>query len=137
VVRRPSFGVLHERRRCSRCASLFPIAAVAFVPGAGLMVFNSLWETTLQRQIPDAALSRVSAYDWFGSLLMQPLGFAIVGPALVLFGQTRWLWIAFAGQLLSCLLMFVPASVRRLTADEAPTVPAERSPLTENVNVVP
>jgi len=45
------------------------------------MVFNSLWETTLQRQIPDAALSRVSAYDWFGSLLMQPLGFALVGPA--------------------------------------------------------
>ena len=55
------------------------------------MIFNSLWETTLQRQIPDAALSRVSAYDWFGSLLMQPLGFALVAPAVVLFGQTRWL----------------------------------------------
>jgi MFS family permease len=101
-------------------ASLYAIAAVAFVSGAGLMIFNSLWETTLQRHIPDAALSRVSAYDWFGSLLMQPLGFALVGPAVVLFGQTRWLWIAFAGQLLSCLLMFVPASVRRLTVDDAP-----------------
>jgi MFS family permease len=101
-------------------APVYAIAAVAFVSGAGLMIFNSLWETTLQRHIPDAALSRVSAYDWFGSLMMQPLGFALVGPAVVLFGQTRWLWIAFAGQLLSCLLMFIPASVRRLTVDDAP-----------------
>jgi hypothetical protein len=102
-------------------APVYAIAAVAFSAGAGLMIFNSLWETTLQRHVPDAALSRVSAYDWFGSLLMQPLGFALVGPAVVLFGQARWLWIAFAGQLISCVMMFVPASVRRLTTDDAPT----------------
>jgi MFS family permease len=100
---------------------LFAIAAVALVAGAGLMFFNSLWETTLQQHVPDAALSRVSAYDWFGSLLMQPLGFALVGPAVVLFGQTDWLWIAFAAQLTSCLLMFIPTSVRRLTTGDAPT----------------
>jgi MFS family permease len=108
-------------------APVYAIASVAFVSGAGLMIFNSLWETTLQRHIPDASLSRVSAYDWFGSLMMQPLGFALVGPAVVLFGQARWLWIAFAGQLLSCALMFVPASVRRLTADDAPAVLTERA----------
>jgi hypothetical protein len=101
-------------------APVYAIASIAFISGAGLMIFNSLWETTLQRHVPDASLSRVSAYDWFGSLLMQPLGFALVGPAVVLFGQTSWLWIAFAGQLLSCLLMFIPASVRRLTVDDAP-----------------
>jgi hypothetical protein len=106
-------------------APVYAIASVAFVSGGGLMVFNSLWETTLQRHIPDAALSRVSAYDWFGSLMMQPLGFALVGPAVVLFGQARWLWIAFAGQLISCVLMFVPASVRRLTADDSPAVLTE------------
>jgi len=102
-------------------APVFAIAAAAFISGAGLMIFNSLWETTLQRHVPDASLSRVSAYDWFGSLLMQPLGFALVGPAVVLFGQTHWLWIAFAGQLISCVLMFAPASVRRLTKNDAPT----------------
>jgi predicted MFS family arabinose efflux permease len=105
---------------------LLAIAAVSLVSGAGLMFFNSLWETTLQRHIPDAALSRVSAYDWFGSLLMQPLGFALVGPAVVLFGQTHWLWIAFASQLISCLLMFIPASVRRLTTNSSPTSLADQ-----------
>jgi hypothetical protein len=108
-------------------APVFAIASAAFIAGAGLMIFNSLWETTLQRHVPDAALSRVSAYDWFGSLMMQPLGFALVGPAVVLFGQTRWLWIAFVGQLISCLLMFVPSSIRRLTVDDAPTSPSERA----------
>jgi hypothetical protein len=108
-------------------APVFAIAAVGFIAGAGLMIFNSLWETTLQRHVPDASLSRVSAYDWFGSLLMQPLGFAFVGPAVVLFGQTRWLWIAFGGQLISCLAMFIPASVRRLTTDDAPVRPVEQA----------
>jgi iron(III) transport system substrate-binding protein len=30
---------------------------------------NTLFETTLQRQIPPESLSRVSSYDWFGSLV--------------------------------------------------------------------
>ncbi len=92
------------------------------------MIFNSLWETTLQHHVPDAALSRVSAYDWFGSLLMQPLGFALVGPAVALFGQWHWLWIAFAGQFVSCLAMFLPRDVRTLTSADAPALIAEPLP---------
>jgi MFS family permease len=107
---------------------LLVLAAFALVSGAGLMIFNSLWETTLQHHVPAASLSRVSAYDWFGSLLMQPLGFALVGPAVALFGQWHWLWIAFAGQLASCLAMFLPRDVRTLTADEAPAIVAEPIP---------
>jgi MFS family permease len=101
-------------------APAFAIAAIALAAGTGLMTFNSLWETTLQQHVPQAKLSRVSAYDWFGSLLMQPLGFALVGPEVGLFGQTKTLWIASVGQFASCALMLLPASVRRLTAADAP-----------------
>ncbi len=45
----------------------------------GNMLFNTLWETTLQQHVPPASLSRVSAYDWFGSLLGQPLGLQRLG----------------------------------------------------------
>jgi MFS family permease len=38
------------------------IAAGALLSGAGTMIFNSLWETSLQQHVPAAALSRVSAY---------------------------------------------------------------------------
>jgi MFS family permease len=47
-------------------ASTIVIAASALAGGAGLMTFNTLWETTLQQHIPPEALSRVSASDWFG-----------------------------------------------------------------------
>ena len=59
------------------------IASGALLAGAGNMIFNSLWETALQQHIPPAALSRVSAYDWFGSLAFAPLGLVIAGPAAV------------------------------------------------------
>jgi MFS family permease len=55
------------------------IAAAAFLGGIGVMVFNALWEATLQAEIPAASLSRVSAYDWLGSLALNPLGTALVG----------------------------------------------------------
>ena len=61
-------------------ASTGAIAAAAVLGGAGGMLFNTLWETTLQRNVPIDVLSRVSAYDWFGSLTLAPIGFAVVGP---------------------------------------------------------
>ncbi len=36
--------------------------------------------TTMQREVPSEILSRVSAYDWFGSLVFLPIGTALVGP---------------------------------------------------------
>jgi hypothetical protein len=56
------------------------------------MVFNTLWETTLQQHVPPAALSRVSAYDWFGSLTFAPLGLAIVGPVADAVGVTATIY---------------------------------------------
>jgi hypothetical protein len=61
-------------------AATLLIAAAALIAGAGLMIFNTLWEATLQAQIPAESLSRVSAYDWLGSLALNPLGAALVGP---------------------------------------------------------
>ena len=69
------------------------IVAGALVAGAATMLANTLWETALQRHIPAAALSRVSAYDWFGSLAFAPIGYALAGPAGAWIGVTTTLWI--------------------------------------------
>ena len=37
--------------------------------------------TALHQEIPEDKLSRVSAYDWFGSVAMVPLATALAGPA--------------------------------------------------------
>jgi hypothetical protein len=40
-------------------------------------------------------LSRVTAYDWFGSLALAPVGNAIVGPIALAIGMTPTLWAGF------------------------------------------
>jgi MFS family permease len=81
-------------------AWVFPLVALAirapvlvigvggFVAGIGLTIFGTLWTTTMQREIPKDVLSRVSAYDWFGSLVFLPIGMAIVGPIQEACGMT-------------------------------------------------
>jgi predicted MFS family arabinose efflux permease len=90
------------------------IAGAALLGGAGNLIFNALWETTLQQHIPPAALSRVSAYDWFGSLAFQPLGLVIAGPAAAAIGSSTTLWIAAGVFLVETLAILAIPSVRRL-----------------------
>jgi predicted MFS family arabinose efflux permease len=92
------------------------IAVGALLAGAGNMVFNALWETTLQRHIPPAALSRVSAYDWFGSLAFQPLGFVVAGPAAAAIGTSPTLWIGAGTIFVMTAAVLATPSVRRLEA---------------------
>ena len=80
------------------------VAAGALLAGGGNMIFNSLWETSLQQHIPAAALSRVSAYDWFGSLAFQPLGLVLAGPAAAAIGISTTLWVATAVTLAMAVL---------------------------------
>jgi predicted MFS family arabinose efflux permease len=90
------------------------VAAGALFAGVGNMIFNALWETALQRHVPASSLSRVSAYDWFGSMAFAPIGLAIAGPLAAAIGTSTTLWIATAGSLAVALLAVATPSVRRL-----------------------
>ena len=58
-----------------------PLLVTAFVAtGAGLALFDVWWQTALAQRIPAHALSRVSSYDWMGSLALLPLGYLLAGP---------------------------------------------------------
>ena len=64
--------------RRSRCSS-----RVAVLAGIGLAIHLALWFTTFQRNVPEAALSRVSSYDALGSFVLMPLGSARRRPGRV------------------------------------------------------
>jgi MFS family permease len=89
------------------------VAAGAFVAGGGLAVFGVLWETTLQREVPPEALSRVSAYDWFGSIATLPIGLALVGPLSQLVGISGALWLGAAVALASTAVVLAVPDVRQ------------------------
>jgi MFS family permease len=91
-------------------------ACASFLAGAGLAVANNLWETTQQRHVPPELLSRVSSYDWFGSLAAVPVGMLLWGPVSDAIGVGTSLWIAFTAQLASILVLFLVREVRELPA---------------------
>jgi MFS family permease len=96
------------------------IAVGALLAGLGLMLGNTLWETTLQRHVPSESLSRVSSYDWFGSLALDPVGLAIWGPIAGVIGIQASVWTACGLLVVSALMLLAVPEVRRLPAFPPP-----------------
>ena len=67
-------------------ASLPIIMLLALATGIAFDVFYVLWMTTVQSQVPHEALSRVGAYDAFGSNALVPIGLLVAGPLATAFG---------------------------------------------------
>jgi len=101
------------------------IASGAFLSGAGMALAISVWESTLQRQVPGQSLSRVSSYDWFGSLAFYPLGLAVWGPVAAIIGISVSLWLSFGLAVLVTIALIGFPDIRDLRAS-AP-VPASRA----------
>ena len=56
------------------------LLVTGFLAGVGIETFAVAWDVALQSQVPEDKLSRVYAYDWFGSLVFIPLGQIAAGP---------------------------------------------------------
>ncbi|MFE9405596.1 MFS transporter [Streptomyces sp. NPDC006530] len=96
------------------------LAAVMLLTGVSIEVFGVSWMTALNQEIPEEKLSRVSAYDWLGSIAMVPVATALAGPAQNAVGRTSALWGCSALiVLLTAAVLCVP-DVRRLTRRGAP-----------------
>ncbi len=72
-------------------APVWLIAVLLVAMGIGEQIFDVLWVTALQREVPDRLLSRVFSLDYLGSLALLPVGLALAGPAADLFGRTEFL----------------------------------------------
>ncbi|MEV4077041.1 MFS transporter [Nonomuraea fuscirosea] len=101
-------------------APLWAIVGGAFVLGVCFDVFGVLWQTTMQREIPAEALSRVSSYDVLGSLMFGPIGLLLAGPAAALFGTEESLLGCAVIVVVSTLAALLSPGVRNLRAPVAP-----------------
>jgi hypothetical protein len=97
-------------------APIAVIASGAFFAGVAIAVFGVLWNTTMQREVPSEVLSRVSAYDWFGSLVFLPLGFALVGPVSAAIGIETTFVAASIWCVISAVVVLSIPAVTRLRA---------------------
>ncbi len=100
---------------------IVPVIMVgAVVSLAAMELTNTWWYTVLQQQVPPAALSRVSSYDWLVSLVFQPLGFALVGPIAAGVGATPTLLGAAALGIVVNLAVLGVGSLRAIGWREEP-----------------
>jgi MFS family permease len=74
-------------------ALLVPLYLAA---GAGIALFLVWWETRLAQRIPPHLISRVTSYDWLGSLGLMPIGFIAAGPLAAAFGAQTVLGVGAA-----------------------------------------
>lgn len=95
------------------------LTAVMLVTGIAVEIFAVSWMTALHQEVPEEKFSRVSSYDWLGSIAMVPLATALAGPAEAAVGRSTALW-ACSGLivLLTAAVLCVP-DVRNLVRRSA------------------
>jgi MFS family permease len=109
-------------------APLVIVAAAAFLAGLSLSSWDTLWSTTVQREVPPDVLSRVSSYDWLGSVALLPVGFVLAGPLADALGLSGALWFAVIAVVVSTLATLAVPSVRNLRAPPSAPPPASPPP---------
>ena len=73
-------------------------------------LYDPFWMTCMQRAVAPEMISRVSSYDYLGSLAFYPAGLALAGPLADAVGVTTVLWGSAA---VAVLVSRVPALLAR------------------------
>ncbi|MBT2452852.1 MFS transporter [Streptomyces sp. ISL-43] len=113
------------------------LCAVMLVSGTAIEVFGVSWMTTMHQEIPEEKFSRVSAYDWFGSVSMLPLATAVAGPVESAIGRTSALWGCAALVIVVTAAVLLVPDVRHMTRKPPKSSPAEAVPATPSSPTAP
>ncbi len=82
------------------------------VMGVEWGLYDPFWVTCMQREVAPEMISRVSSYDYLGSLAFYPAGLALAGPLSAAFGITTVLWVSAAVAIVVSLFQLAWRDVR-------------------------
>ena len=102
----------------------YGLATVSWQVMAACFAFNALetagtivWATAKHRLVPTALLGRVASFDWFISIGLVPVSFALTGPVAAAIGvQTTLVLAGVLGGLVTLAGLFLPG-MRRVERD--------------------
>ena len=94
----------------------YGLARLTWQAMAACFVFNALetagtivWATTKHRLVPSRLLGRVSSFDWFISIGLLPLSYALTGPASKAFGpEATLVGAGVIGAVSTLAFLFLP-----------------------------
>lgn len=101
---------------------LVVIAGAALLWGITIESWYIHWMTALQLHIPRESLSRVSSYDMTFSLIFQPIGLAIAGPAIAGLGIAQTSLIGASVITVAIIVILFEPTIRTLSNAQAPGV---------------
>lgn len=90
------------------------LLVAAVVLGVEWGLYHPFWMTVLQQRIAPEMLSRVSSYDYLGSLAIFPLGLAVAGPLGDSFGVSATLLAAAVAAVVISAVLVSTRGVREL-----------------------
>lgn len=113
AVRASAACLLLASTQAAVIGSGLPVAAIASleaVTGVAVTAYFTLWETSIQEQIPAHAVSRVGSYDLFVAAGLIPFGIAISGPLSEAVGlQATLVGMSVVGVLVAAGVLAVPS----------------------------
>ena len=91
-----------------------------FAAGFSIGPWEAFWATQVQREVPAEYQGRVFAIDYMGTFALMPLGMALVGPMVNIFGEREMLIGVAVFHLLICaVVLFVPG-VKQMKSTKPP-----------------
>ena len=93
------------------------VVVVAYLlAGFSVGPWEAFWNSAIQREIPQELQGRVFSIDHMGTSGLMPLGMALVGPAVILFGEKNLLIGASIFHVIICLLVLMVPGVKDMKA---------------------
>lgn len=94
-----------------------------FIAGFSVGPWEAFWATQVQREVPPEYQGRVFAIDYMGSLGLMPLGMALAGPMVNLFGERELLIGVAVFHLFICAVVLLVPGVKEMKSSRPPYSP--------------
>jgi MFS family permease len=94
-------------------AALWQFLLVALFEGACMTAGTVVWGTLMSTRVPPELRGRVHSLDWFVSIGLTPVSFALTGPMSSAIGIDATLVLAAIVPALAMLALYVVAGLRR------------------------
>lgn len=91
-----------------------------FVAGFSVGPWEAFWATQVQREVPPEYQGRVFSIDYMGSVGLMPLGMALTGPMVNLFGERELLIGVAIFHLAICAVVLLVPGVKEMKSSRPP-----------------
>ncbi|MFC5027852.1 MFS transporter [Streptomyces sp. DSM 41987] len=106
-------------------ASVLLLVCGSILSGIAMSFPDTLWESSLQENISGDSLSRVSSFDFLGSLALRPIGLALAGMISDLIGSSATFALCGSVIVVVGMMSLADPGVRRLTSARFPKLRAQ------------